>query len=238
MHKNMVEETDILKFTGVNLQDVPHEQSEMRGLTFLLESGSLMVLTVEAGHENLPLADAAEGLIVPAAGAVCWRNRAWSAMQPGEELSARSRIGRVFEKDGWISNLNVIENITLAQRHHTARPEKEIIAEADELARSFGLREAPRQRPAFVPRRELRLAEWIRAFMGNPLLLLLERPETGVMEENVPRLIKAVREARSRGAAVIWQTDRDSIRQTPQLESAVRYRMRGKEMILSEDKQP
>lgn len=234
----MVEETDILKFTGVNLQDVPHGQSEMRGLTFLLKRGNLLVLTVEAGNENLPLADAAEGLIVPAAGAVFWLNRRWSAMRPGDELSARAKIGRVFEKNGWISNLNVIENITLSQRHHTARPEEEIIAEADDLAKSFGLPEAPRQRPAFVPRRELRLAEWIRAFMGNPSLLLLERPENGVREENVPKLIKAVQKARTRGAAVIWQTSQDSIRHTSQLESAVRYRMRGKEMILAEDKQP
>lgn len=232
----MIEPTNILEFSGVTLQNVRHGQAEMRHLTFNAGRGCLLLVKVETGNEYLPLADAAEGLIAPDTGIIRWQGREWNHLKPRAELHARSLIGRVFEKQGWISNLNVAENITLSQRHHTERPENDIMTEADSLARYFGLPEAPRRRPAFVPERELRIAEWIRAFIGSPLLFLLERPEAGVPDDNLPKLIDAVQSAGRRGAAVIWQTDRDAVWKAAKFITAVRYQMRGTDMVLVEGK--
>lgn len=231
----MIEQANILEFADATIQTAPGGQTEMRHLTFKAGSGCLLLVKLEAGNESLPLADAAEGLIAPETGSIRWYGKEWKILSPPEELIARSRIGRVFEKNGWISNLNVIENVTLSQRHHTKRPEHEIIAEADALAEYFGLRETPRPRPVLVPKRELRIAEWIRAFMGIPSLLLLERPEAGVMDENLPPLIDAVQNARRRGAAVIWQTDREATWKSSKLTTAIRYRMQGADMVLVEE---
>jgi len=204
----------------------------MRGLTFKLPAGCLLLVKLEAGSEYLPLADAAEGLITPQAGVIHWQGKAWSSFAPLAELEARARIGRVFEKNSWVSNLNVLENVTLSQRHHTERPEREIIAEADALAKYFGLTETPRQRPAFVSKRELKMAEWIRALIGKPLLLLLERPEAGVPDDNLPQLMDAVQAALQRGAAAIWQTDRDAVWSASSLAKEIRCRMQDEEMVL------
>ncbi len=231
-------ETNILEFSNAALAGAAHGQSELRALTFKLPPGRLLLVKVEAGNEHLPLADAAEGLIAPKAGHVRWRGKAWDSFEPLAELAARAQIGRVFEKNSWISNLNVNENVTLGQRHHTERPESDIVTEADALAGYFGLPEVPRQRPAFVSRRELRMAEWIRALIGKPLLLLLERPEAGVPDDNLPKLIDAVQTALRRGAAAIWLTDRDAAWGTSIWTNEIRYRMRGDEMLLVEDKQP
>lgn len=233
----MIESTNILEFSNVDLPGIAREQAEMRGLTFKLPGGCLLLIKVEAGNEYLPLADAAEGLIAPPTGFIRWQGKAWNSFAPLVELSTRARIGRVFEKNSWISNLNVSENVTLSQRHHTARPERDIISEADALAKYFGLPEVPRKRPAFVSKRELRMAEWVRALIGNPLLLLLERPETGVPDDNLPELIDAVQAALKRGAAAIWQTDRDAVWSASIRANEIRYRMQGAEMLLVEDKQ-
>jgi len=208
----------------------------MRGLTFKLPPGRLLLIKVEAGNEYLPIADAAEGLITPKTGFIRWHAKEWNSLTPHAELNARARIGRVYEKNSWISNLNVSENITLSQRHHTERPEPDIAAEADSLAKYFGLPEAPRQRPAFASKRELKMAEWIRALIGKTLLLLLERPESGVSDDNLPKLIDAVQTELHRGAAVIWQTDRAVVWNTSIWQNEIRYRMQGMEMILVKDK--
>lgn len=232
----MTESTNILEFSNVTLPGAVRGQAEMRGLTFKLSRGCLLLVKLEAGNEYLPLADAAEGLIAPKTGFIHWQGRAWNSFAPLAELNARTRIGRVLEKNSWISNLNVSENVTLSQRHHTARPERDIMAEADALARYFGLPEAPRQRPAFVAKRELRMAEWVRALIGKPLLLLLERPEAGVPDDNLPKLINAVQTALRHGAAAIWQTDRNAVWNASIGTNEIRYRMQGVEMILVEDK--
>ncbi|MDD5484258.1 MAG: hypothetical protein PHP98_11525 [Kiritimatiellae bacterium] len=234
----MPETINILEFANVALPAGAPGQAEMRGLTFSLPPGRLLLVRLEAGGENLPLADAAEGLLAPEAGAVRWQGRDWRALGPEDELRARAQIGRIFEKNGWISNLNVIENVTLSERHHTRRPEKEIIAEADALARAFGLEEIPRRRPVFVPKRDLKMAEWVRALIGTPLLLLLERPEEGVPDNDLPKLMAAVQAALQRGAAAIWQTGRDAVWRAASRANEIRYRMQGAEMILVKEKQP
>ena len=226
---------DILRFDGVTLEGIPREQAPVRNASFALGPGALLLVMVESGNENLPLADAAEGLLAPDAGQVTWHGRPWASLDPREECAARARIGRVFEKNAWISNLTVMENITLPQRHHSERPESELTAAADALAVSFGLSEAPRRRPSEVPRRELKIAEWVRAFIAGPDLLLLERPENGVLSANLPPLFAAAAKARAAGTAIVWQTDREETWNAKGLEGAVRCRMRGSEMRFTED---
>ena len=228
--------TPILEFERVSLRRVAHGQAEMHGVSFRLMPGELARVQLEPGNEQLPLADATEGLINPDEGTIAFLGERWPALAPDRELARRARIGRVFDGHGWISNLNILENLTLAQRHHTARPDPEIIAEAQALARSFGLPEVPAGRPALVSRRDLRRAEWIRAFLGQPALILLERPTFGVAVEHVPLLIRAVEAALAGGAAVLWTHDKDTSSGETALQKCLRFRMRGDTMRAEDEK--
>lgn len=223
--------TPILEFDRVSLRTIAHGQAEMRGISFRLGSGELMLVQVEPGNEQLPLADAAEGLAEPNEGGVVFLGERWSTATPDRQLGLRGRIGRVFDGPGWISNLNVLENLTLSQRHHTPRPVPDIMAEAQSLAKSFALTEVPVGRPAVILRRDLRRSEWIRAFLGQPSLILLERPTLGVAVEHVPLLMQAVEEARARGAAVILTHDEGAIAREVSLQKCLRFRMRGDTMM-------
>jgi len=216
-----------LEFMDVTLSPAPLRHSGLSHVTVQFLPGTLALIRVEPGNEQLPIADLAEGLFFPEEGRVLFGGVAWSAMPPEQALQRRARIGRVFDGRGWISNLDVNENVTLSERHHTRRPDKDIQAEVKALARAFGLGEIPSVRPAMVPHQDLRRAEWIRAFLGEPLLILLERPMKGVPLEHLPRLINAVREACARGAVVLWLTDSDRIARHPELPPAARYAMRG-----------
>ena len=201
----------ILSFDNVTLAARPPYEAGLSGVSFSLNASGLMLVRVEEGLTRLPFADAAAGLAEADSGRVTFLGEEWSAMPPERSAELRGRIGRIFETHTWISNLDVDENITLAQRHHTARPEHEILAEASALGAQFGLGELPRGRPAVIRRSDLRRAEWVRAFIGEPKLILLENPTKDVYMDALPGLVGAVKAARGRGAAVVWMGDDERV---------------------------
>ena len=196
--------SSILKFNRVSYAAQPPYEQDLSEVSLELAAGAVGVVLVPSGAARLPLADLAEGLLAPDAGSVALDGEDWLDLTPDDAAAARSRIGRVFETRGWISNLDVDENITLAQRHHTLRPPVELDQEAEALARGFGLTELPRVRPATLKGAVLRRAEWVRAFLGAPALILLEFPMREVYADAMDGLLQAVQAARARGAAVLW----------------------------------
>ena len=212
----MGESKAILELTGVTVESDPAYDSPIWNVSLRLGPGELALVRLERGVVRLPLADAAGGLAEDYVGTAAFLGRDWRSVARGEGAALRGRIGRVFDADaahgaGWVSHLDVDENIVLAQRHHTRRPSSEIEAEAAKLARMFGLPGLPRGRPAQTRLPDLQRAACARAFLGTPDLILLERPAQGVFPEIMPPLINAVRSARARGAAVVWLTDTPAV---------------------------
>lgn len=231
----------ILEFSDVTITAAVREHAGLSHVSMRFLPGTLTIIQLEPGNEQLPLADLATGLLDPAEGRVLFQGEAWNAMPPEQVLQRRAQIGRVFDGHGWISNLNVNENVTLAQRHHTKRPDTEIMTEAEALARAFGLNELPKIRPALVAPQDLRRAEWIRGFLGRPSLILLERPMQGVPPEYLPHLLDAVQKACARKATVVWLTDpdlpesRERIARHPELPPVTRYIARGLNLVKAEN---
>ena len=189
-----------------------------------------MVL-VENDPRPLPLADAAEGLLAPQAGCVRFLGQDWTGMSPDEAVAARASIGRVFSGPAWISNLDVDENVVLRLRHHTGRTPEDIEAEACALARAVGLEDLPRRRPAWVNRQDLARAQWVRALLGQPAMLLLERPKQDVPEDAVAALAAAVQEARGNGTAIVWFTSSPKLWNDKGLGATRRCEMRGAKLV-------
>lgn len=217
----------ILEFADVTIAAAPLGHAGMTRVNARFMPGTLTFIRAEEGGEQAPIAGIAEGLLPLEEGRVLFMGEDWAAMPPERALQRRARIGRVFDGCGWISNLSVEENVALSLRHHTRRPGDQILGEAGTLARAFGMSEVPKIRPALVPHRDLRRAEWVRAFLGSPLLILLEYPMRGVPAGHLPRLIAAVREACARKATVLWLTDNDRVERHAELPPAARYTMRG-----------
>jgi phospholipid/cholesterol/gamma-HCH transport system ATP-binding protein len=113
----------------------------------------------------------------------------------------------------------------LPQRHHTRRSTRQLCEEAGKLADQFGLPGIPLGLPGDIPAADLQRAACVRAFMGRPLLILLEEPTSGIFLEIISALMDAVREARDRGAAVIWLTRKGLIWNDQTLPVTRRYRL-------------
>ena len=233
----MAEPKAILELTGVTVESDTTYDSPLWNVSLRLGAGELALVRLERGVIRLPLADAAEGLAEHYDGTARFLGREWRAVPAGEGAALRGRIGRVFDAvgaggAGWVSHLDVDENVMLAQRHHTRRSSSEIEAEAAKLARMFGLPGLPRGRPAQTRATDLQRAACVRAFLGAPDLILLERPAQGVYPEIMPPLINAVRSARSRGAAVVWLTDTPAVWSDRGIRPTWRCVMSGSQMLV------
>lgn len=222
----------VLEFQQVTAEGGHLYDTAIWEVSFRLRKSELMLVRLEAEHLSLQLADVAQGLIEPIQGSVSFLGNCWSALSEDAKLAARARIGRVFEEPGWISELDMDDNITLLQRHHTRRSESAIRDEASELARLFSLPGLPQGKPSDMRAPDLRRAACVRAFLGHPELLILERPTAGVYPEIMPALMASVRTARLRGAAVLWTTDDWEVWNDAGIKPTIRGAMTGSQLSI------
>jgi phospholipid/cholesterol/gamma-HCH transport system ATP-binding protein len=163
---------------------------------------------IDAGDEGqaAALSDLCSGLIEPMEGVVRFLGHDWKSLPHDYANALRGRIGRDFADEAWVPHLSLIENILLQQHHHTRRAEREMLAEASVLARAFGLPGIPVSRPEDVSPFDRARAALVRAFVGDPVLILLENPLQGRYVDLLEPLVNVIARARRRGAAVLWLT--------------------------------
>ncbi len=194
----------ILEFSKVTVVVAELYESGLEEADLRLAGGELALVAVEPEQWPTPLPETAQGLIVPVSGEVLFQGKDWRDRSPGEAALGRGRIGRVFRQDRWVSNLNVDENIILPMRHHSGLGLKEIRERAEKLGKKFGLSRLPTARPALCSRSIRKRAEWTRAFLGEPELIILEEPTRKAYSEMYDSLLTGVAEALLGGAAVLW----------------------------------
>jgi phospholipid/cholesterol/gamma-HCH transport system ATP-binding protein len=227
----MAERAAILEFDQASINPGSQLAGGMVHISLALYAGQIGLIQLEESREQLPIADAAEGLLTPDSGRVLFEGECWENMSPHRQADRRGRIGRVFEHYGWISNLDVVENICLGECHHTHRPDEEIFEQAEALARLFGLSGLPSGRPTRVHSMVLRKLEWVRAFLGDPELVILERPLFGAPRGDAGVLVTAALAAAHRGAAVLWLSDDPRSWEEPKLAGALRFQMQGASVV-------
>src|SRR5215472_4485787 len=176
-----------------------------------LRSGEFALVDARHSGQTAWLADLCSGLLPLAAGNVRFLGRDWSAVPWDFAAALRGRIGRVFRSGSWIGSVDVAANILLPQLHHTRDDPSDLRERAVALSCAFGLPGLPLVRPDDLAAGDLARAACVRAFLGNPELLLLESPVQGRFISLIVPLLNALAAARDRGAAAIWFTRSDVV---------------------------
>ena len=215
----------ILKFDDTVFTSTIGGVAESGEASLSVCAGDLVLIRLTRLGQTAAFADACAGIIKPSSGTVSFLGRNWPELPPDQANALRGRIGRVFRTGNWVNHLSIIENILLPQRHHTRRSARQLRDEAGKLAQRLGLPGVPLGLPGDVTAADLQRAACVRALMGRPLLILLEEPIGGIFLETISALMHAVREARERGAAVIWLTRKDLVWNDRTLPVTQRYRL-------------
>jgi phospholipid/cholesterol/gamma-HCH transport system ATP-binding protein len=211
-----MERESVIELTDVTVSVGERYEIGLDEVTLLLSKGEAAIVVVPRTGLSTPLADLCCGLEGPETGTVRFLGQSWDERNNDQVVRDRGHIGRIWPEPAWVGNLDIDENILLSQQHHTRRSETELREEALTLARTFGLDDLPHTRPAWTPEAIRRKAQWVRALMGTPALLLLDYPDDAVSEIDHTHLVEAVERARTRGTAVIWITARRDLDLTDQ----------------------
>ncbi len=197
----------------------------LAGVSLALAPGSFELIDAGDQGQAAAFCDLCSGLTEPATGAVRFLGHDWKDLPHEYANALRGRIGRDFSDEGWAPHLSLIENVLLQQHHHTRRAEADLLAEASVLARAFGLPGVPVSMPDDVAPFDLARAALVRAFLGEPMLVLLEHPLRGRYVDLVEPLVNVIADARRRGAVVLWLTLTPSIWALQSLPITGRFRL-------------
>ena len=215
----------VLRFEGTVLTTEAYETNVSDEFNLEVFGGDFFLIRLARSEQTSTFADACAGIIQPLRGDVYFLGRNWQKLRPDLANALRGRIGRVFSRANWINHLSLLENILLPQLYHTHRHAASIRDEAGELAERFGLPGVPLGLPGDFTSLDLQRASCVRAFLGRPSLLLLQEPTIGTASEILPPLIQVIRDARNRGAAVIWLTKKSAIWNDTSIPVTHRYRL-------------
>ena len=202
----------------------------MRG-SLIADAGDLLLIQVADLHQAEHWGDLAVGLLSSGDGQVSISGNALSGLDSETCNWLRGRVGRVFSRGNWMDRLSLIDNILLSARHHGRRDEAQLMTQASALAASFGMPGIPLGMPDSIARIDLQRAACIRAFLGDPMLVILEDPTYGAGASLLKPLVDAIRVARNRGAAVLWFSPSAAIWRDRSIPATRRYRMAGDELV-------
>ena len=195
-------------FDASALPNVPLDLQLMPGECALIETSDPARVSA--------LADLCSGMAALRDGEVRFMGYDWTSLDIERAAALRGRIGRIHLKGAWIAMLDTHVNIMLAQLHHTREPEPAIAQAATELARQLGLPGLPLARPDRLSEDDLVRAAFVRAFLGEPRLLLMESAITPERAELTDPVLDLLSQALHRGAAAVcftrdppfWQAQR------------------------------
>jgi phospholipid/cholesterol/gamma-HCH transport system ATP-binding protein len=173
-------------------------------LSLSLLSGECALIEGSDAAQLAAFANLCSGLITLHSGNVRFIGRDWSDLPHDYAAALRGRIGRVFATGGWLPFLDIETNILLPQMHHTRRDLEGLRQEAQALAQEFGLPGLPLGRVDTFAAADLGRAGLVRAFLGEPLLVLLEDPTRGQLAPIIPAVLNRAAMTQDRGGAVVW----------------------------------
>jgi len=190
-----------------------------------LMPGDLALVEARDPRRAAWFADLCCGLVPLAEGSVRFLGHDWTRLPHNYAAALRGRIGRVFAAGGWIDFLDVTANILLPQLHHSRVPIERLRERAIELAGAFGLPGLPLGHVSDLSALDLARAACVRAFLGEPALLILESPVQAQFEELKLGLLSAVAAVRDDWTAVIWLTRSDLVWSDRSFPATHRFRL-------------
>lgn len=221
----------VLEISDAVVSGAGHAHADVMRGGMRVEAGELALVQVASLEQAEIWADVAVGLTSPERGRVSILGNSLDGLDLETGNWLRGRIGRVFSRGNWLDRLTLMDNILLQSRHHSGRRDDELKREASVLAESFGMPGVPLGMPEHFPRIELQRAACVRAFLGNPLMVVLEDPTYATRSELISPLMGAIRTARNRGAAVVWFSPSLDIWRDRTIPASRRYRMAGNELM-------
>jgi phospholipid/cholesterol/gamma-HCH transport system ATP-binding protein len=175
-------------------------------LALRLLPGACALVDTQDAERTRDLADLCSGLAALRDGEARFMGFNWRRLGDERAAALRGRIGRTYGRGAWIVSLPTSLNVMRAQLHHTRAAQDALTDAAEGLARQLGLPGLPTVRPDRLSAGDLVRAGCVRAFLGEPRLLLLETSISAGQPALTTPLLDLLARALHRGAAALCFT--------------------------------
>ncbi|MDF7674831.1 ABC transporter ATP-binding protein [Acetobacteraceae bacterium ESL0709] len=169
-----------------------------------LNAGECALIQCRDKQQAASFTDLCSGLLPVGEGSVRCLGLDWKELEDRRASALRGHIGRIYQGEEWLALYPMQMNILWARLYHTRRKLDSLVKEAVQLSMRLGLPGLPTQLPSRLSSLDLRRAEYVRAFIGHPALMLMEEPVLDEPQELYNAFLGELTSARERGAAIVW----------------------------------
>lgn len=183
------------------------ETLALRGVSLDVHAGEILAVTGPSGSGKSTLLACLAGLDEPAGGTVFVAGIRMSHRPESERSTLRGQhIGVLFQSANLIAHLNILENVTLAQRIINRQIMKSPARPAREILESVGLGGRASALPSQLSGGEAARAGLAVALANGPAVLLADEPTGELDGVTERRLLDLLRAEADRGCAVLVVT--------------------------------
>lgn len=170
-----------------------NEKHVLRGVSLDINDGETMVVLGKSGVGKSVLLRLILRLMEPDRGRIIIDNKDIATLTPKEMNEIRLKFGMLFQSSALFDSMNVEDNVSIALRTLTEKPETEISERVAECLKMVDLEGTENLFPAELSGGMRKRVGLARAVAMNPAYLLYDEPTTGldpVMTESIAQIIR------------------------------------------------
>lgn len=167
-------------------------------ISFVLERGKILCLLGENGSGKSTLIKIIAGVIKPLRGEIFIFGK-----DIFKQREIYSKIGFLFHEPLFYGELTLYENLYITSRLLGI---KNSFKKIEELSKEFLISHRLNEKTKNLSRGELQKGGFVRAFLNNPEILVLDEPLTGIDEKGKDIIIKKLIDFRNQSNSVIFST--------------------------------
>ena len=177
----------------------------LRGIDFEVHHGEVVCIIGPSGSGKSTLLRCVNRLEEPTVGTVLVEGEDINDPEADVDL-LRSRIGMVFQQFNLIPHLNVLRNLTVAQRTVAKRSREESDEIAVKMLERVGLSEKVEEYPSRLSGGQQQRVAIARALCMNPDMMLFDEPTSALDPELIGEVLDVMRLLASEGMTMLIVT--------------------------------
>jgi ABC-type ATPase involved in cell division len=186
------EEKILIHLNSVSLTDPDDNAGILQDISMQVSAGEKKFIFARPYHPAVHFLRICATIYPPTSGTVTVFGKATNDMNFNELLLLKRDIGFVERISSLVSNISLLENITLGLRYHHDLSKSEARRHVDTFLLHFDLLKHMDERPARVPSEKLRMALFCRELVLAPKLMILEKPSHGLSRDEFKHVMEAV----------------------------------------------
>lgn len=194
----------------MNLLDPDDNTYILYDISMELREGDKKFIFAQPYNSAMHLLRICATLYPPTSGTVTVLGNVTNDMSFNELLLLKRDIGFVERISSLVSNVSLLDNITLGLRYHQNLSKSVARHYVDNFILHFDLLKHINERPARIPSEKLRMALFCREMVLSPKLMILEKPSYGLSRDELKYVMEAILRYQSQSNCGLIISDDDA----------------------------